>query len=105
MIEDQVNVIDVTDISNPTLLSTYLLNQPYGLGIKDDVLYVGCGADGLKVLDASNATNLTLQNSYNENVVDVIPLSSHLIAVGNNKIIQYSYGPNFTLQLLSEINF
>ena len=104
-IEDQVNVIDVTDISQPTLLSTYLLNQPYGLGIKDDVLYVGCGADGLKVLDASNATNLTLQNSYNENVVDVIPLSSHLIAVGNNKIIQYSYGPNFTLQLLSEINF
>ena len=104
-IEDQVNVIDVTDISQPTLLSTYLLNQPYGLGIKDDVLYVGCGADGLKVLDASNATNLTLQNSYNENVVDVIPLSSHLIAVGNNKIIQYSYGPNFTLQFISEINF
>lgn len=104
-IEDQVNVIDVTDISNPTLLSTYLLNQPYGLGIKDDVLYVGCGADGLKVLDASNATNLTLQNTYNENVVDVIPLSSHLIAVGNNKIIQYNYGPNFTLQFISEINF
>lgn len=104
-IEDQVNVIDVTDISNPTLLSTYLLNQPYGLGIMNDVLYVGCGTEGLKVLDASDSSNLTLQNTYNENVIDVIPLSSHLITVGNNKIIQYNYGPNFTLQLISEINF
>ena len=104
-IEDQVNVIDVTDISNPTLISTYLLNQPYGLGIKDDVLYVGCGSDGLKVLDASNSANLTLQNTYNENVIDVIPMTSHLITVGDNKIIQYNYGPNFTLQLISEINF
>ncbi len=104
-IEDQVNVIDVTDISNPTLLSTYLLNQPYGLGIMNDVLYVGCGTEGLKVLDASNSSNLTLQNTYNENVIDVIPMTSHLITVGNNKIIQYSYGPNFTLQFISEINF
>ena len=104
-IEDQVNVIDVTDISNPTLLSTYLLNQPYGLGIRDGVLYVCCGSEGLKVLDASNSSNLTLQNTYNENLIDVIPLSSHLIAVGNNKIIQYNYGPNFSLQFISEINF
>ena len=104
-IEDQVNVIDVADIANPTLLSTYLLDQPYGLGIKDDVLYVGCGDNGLKVLDASNSANLTLQNTYTENVIDVIPLTSHLIAVGNNKIIQYNYGSNFTLQFISEINF
>jgi hypothetical protein len=104
-IEDQVNVIDITDIANPTLISTYLLNQPYGLGIKNGVLYVCCGSEGLKVFDAANSTNLTLQNSYSSNVTDVIPLDSHLITVGNNQIKQYSYGANFTLEQISVVNF
>jgi hypothetical protein len=104
-IEDQVNVIDVTDIANPTLLSTTLLAQPYGLGIRNGVLYVCCGSNGLKVFNAANSSNLTLQNTYNENVKDVIPLNSHLIVVGTNKIIQYNYGANFTLVPISEISF
>ena len=104
-IEDQVNVIDITDIANPTLISTYLLNQPYGLGIKNGVLYVCCGSEGLKVFDAANSANLTLQNSYSSNVTDVIPLDSHLITVGNNQITQYSYGANFTLEQISVVNF
>lgn len=104
-IEDQINVIDVTDIANPTLLSTTLVGQPYGLGIKDGVLYVCCGSNGLKVYDATNSSNLVLENSYTENLKDVIPLNSHLIAVGTNKIIQYNYGSDFTLIPISEITF
>lgn len=104
-IEDQVNVIDITDIANPTLISTYLLNQPYGLGIKNGVLYVCCGSDGLKVFDASNSASLALQNTYSTNTTDVIPLNSHLIAVGQNQITQYSYGANFSLQPISVVNF
>ena len=103
-IEDQINVINVTDISNPTLLSTYLVSEPYGLGIKDDVLYVGCGNNGLKVFNATNSANLTLENTYQGNVKDIIPLADQLIVIGENTIIQYSYGPNFTLTQLSQIN-
>lgn len=103
-IDDQINVIDVTDIAAPTLLSTYLLDEPYGLGIKNDVLYVGCGNNGLKVFNAVNSANLTLENTYPINVKDIIPLDSHLIVVGNNHITQYSYGPNFTLIPISEID-
>ncbi|WP_298139911.1 hypothetical protein [Flavobacterium sp.] len=104
-IEDQINVIDVTDIASPTLISTTFVGQPYGLGIKDSALYVCCGTNGLKVYDASNSSNLLLENTYIENLKDVIPLDSHLIAVGNNKIIQYNYGPDFTLIPISEITF
>jgi hypothetical protein len=103
-IEDQVNVINVADIANPTLLSTYLLDQPYGLGIKNDVLYVACGDNGLKVFNAVNSANLTLENTYAGHVKDVIPMDSHLIVVGDNTIIQYGYGPNFTLTQLSQID-
>jgi hypothetical protein len=104
-IEDQVNVIDITDMANPTLTSTFLLDGPYGLGHRNNVLYVGCGANGLKVFDATNPAALELENTYADNVTDVIPLSTHLIAVGDNKIIQYSYGENHTLIPLSVLNF
>ena len=104
-IDDQINVIDVSDMANPTLISTTLLAQPYGLGINASVLYVCCGPGGLKVFNAVDSANLVLENSYMENVTDVIPLDSHLIAVGPNKIIQYNYGAGFTLTPLSVVNF
>lgn len=104
-IVDQVNVIDISNISNPSLLSTYVLNQPYGLGVRANTLYVCCGSNGLKVFNATDSSNLVLENSYPDNVTDVIPLATHLIAVGTNKIIQYNYGPDFTLQPLSVLNF
>lgn len=102
-IEDQVNVIDITDISNPTLLSTYFLNQPYGLGIRNDILYV-CANGNLNVFDAASST-LVLENTYADDVKDVIALDSHLIAVGLNKIIQYQYGADFTLTPISTVSF
>ncbi|MCB0443859.1 MAG: hypothetical protein KDC50_07395 [Flavobacterium sp.] len=103
-IEDQVNVIDITTIENPTLISTYLLTQPYGLGIKNNVLYV-CANGNLNVFDATNAADLSLENTYEDDVTDVIALDSHLIAVGTNKIIQYNYGANHSLELMSIVNF
>lgn len=103
-IDDQVNVIDISNINNPTLISTYLLNQPYGLGIKNDVLYV-CADGNLNVFDATNSAELTLENTYEDEVKDVIALETHLIAVGINKIIQYNYGENHTLEVMSVVNF
>ncbi|MBK9328055.1 MAG: hypothetical protein IPM95_01825 [Sphingobacteriales bacterium] len=104
-IEDQVNVIDISDIEHPSLTSTYLLNQPYGLGVRNNTLYVCTGSGGLNVFDAANPAALILKNTYPDDVTDVIPLASHLIAVGSNRIIQYSYGADFTLDPISVVNF
>jgi hypothetical protein len=103
-IADQINVIDITTIQNPTLVSSYLTGQPKGLGVRMNSLYV-CTADGLKVFDATNSSSLVLRNTYQENVHDVIALDTHLIAVGNNKIIQYNYGANFSLHPISTLTF
>lgn len=103
-IEDQVNVIDITNIENPTLISTYLLHQPYGLGIRNNVLYV-CADGNLNVFNATNSAALALENTYEDEVKDVIALDTHLIAVGINKIIQYNYGENHTLEVMSVVNF
>lgn len=104
-IQDQVNVINISNIENPVLQSTYLLHQPYGLGVKDTTLYVCSGDEGLNVFNALDGSNLVLANHYNFNVTDVIPLDSHLILVGPNKVLQMNYGSDFSLTPISEINF
>ncbi len=104
-IEDQVNVIDVADIANPTLTSTYFLEQPYGLGIRNQKLYVCCGNGGIKVFDAQDPSGLELMQSYSGDYRDVIALPTHLIAVGGNTITQFAYGDNFTLTPISTTEF
>ena len=103
-IEDQINVIDVSDISAPVEYSTYFLSSPYGLGIKDQVLYV-CNSEGINVFDAQNPNDIVLENTYGSNSKDVIPLASHLITVGENVINQYNYVDNFGLEFISTIQF
>lgn len=103
-IESQINVIDISNINQPTLSSTYLIDEPFGLGYHNNTLYVCNNENRLNVFDTSN-TELTLENTYEFNVTDVIPLETHLIAVGNQKIIQFSYEDNFELSIISEINF
>lgn len=104
-IEDQINVLDISDINQPTLVSTYLLNEPYGLGYHNNTLYVCSNTEGLAVFDTTDANSLELQHYYDFAVKDVIPLDSHLIAVGNQKIIQFSYENNYQLEVISEVNF
>ncbi|MDB4181023.1 hypothetical protein N9611_02095 [Flavobacteriaceae bacterium] len=103
-IEDQLNVIDISDINSPLEYSTYFLSNPYGLGVRDQILYV-CNDEGISVFDAQNPNNIVLGNTYNTNAKDVIPLSSHLIAVGENVIYQYNYADDFGLELISTIQF
>ncbi len=103
-IEDQINIIDISDIYNPILLSAYLIDNPYGLGVFNNRLYV-CANQSLHVFDATNANLIELKNTYLDEVYDVIPLNTHLIAVGNQKIVQYEYGNNFSLNKISETMF
>ena len=103
-IEDQVNVIDISDINAPVEYSTYFLGSPYGLGVKDQTLYV-CNDDGLNVFNAQNPNSIVLENTYQNIAKDVIPLTTHLIAVGENVIYQYNYVDDFGLELLSTVQF
>lgn len=103
-IEDQINVIDVSDLTNPVEYSTYFLSSPYGLGVRNQVLYV-CNDTGIHVFDAQNPEGIVLKNSYNAPIKDVIPLPSHLIGVGENVIYQYDYTADFGLEVISLLEF
>jgi len=88
----QLEVIDISDKTNPFRATTYEMEEPYGLGIKDNLLFVCDGSFGLKVYDASNTPELTLVDHFEEiETFDVIPLEEVLLMVGGNQLFQYKY--------------
>lgn len=93
--EQEFNQLDIVDISNsqdPQVIKTYEMNNPFGLGIKDNWLFLCDGNEGLKVYDIENTPNLELIDHFsNINTYDVIPLDDKLLMVGNNTLYQYSY--------------
>lgn len=94
----QESVLEVIDISNknyPELVATYPLENPYGLGIKDNLLFVCDGTAGLKVYDRTDPIELTLISSFEDiQAKDVIPLEEVLLMIGDEILYQYEYSEN-----------
>ena len=94
-LESVLEVIDISDKTNPTLAARYNLENPYGLGIKDNMLYVCDGTAGLKLFERETSADLRLVNSLKDiQAKDVIPLEKSLIMIGGNTLYQYEYIEN-----------
>ncbi len=99
--ESGLYIIDVSDLANPELKKFYTMMEPYGLGVKDEKLFICDGAAGLKVFDKTNAEDLQLLNHFEDIITyDVIPLQSSLLMIGDNILYQYEYLDD-QIQLLS----
>ncbi len=101
--ESGLFIVDISDIQNPELAVQYPMDGPYGLGVKDEKLFVCDGDSGLKVYDKTDVNDLVELNHF-ENIVtfDVIPLENHLIMVGDGVLYQYEYLDN-DIKLISQI--
>lgn len=101
--ESGLFIVDISEISNPTLKISYPLDGPYGLGIKDEKLFVCDGTSGLKVYDKTNVENLVSLNHFkNINTFDVIPMNENLLMVGEDVLYQYEYLEN-DIKLISTL--
>ena len=90
--ESVLEVIDISNKFNPQLVATYILVNPYGLGLKDDLLFVCDGTAGLKIFDKSNPLDIQLLTQYNDiQSKDVIPLENSLLIIGDETLYQYEY--------------
>lgn len=79
---NQMDVVDISNIFNPTLVKSYPLTNPHGLDKDGNFIYVCDGKAGLKVLDATNVRNVTLKKT--------IPMSETYDVVCLNKIAYVS---------------
>lgn len=101
--ESGLFIIDISNIFEPVLKVSYAMDGPYGLGIKEEKLFVCDGDSGLKVYDKTNVDDLiTLNHFENINTFDVIPLNDNLLMVGDGVLYQYTYLEN-DIALLSTL--
>ncbi len=90
---NQLELVDVTDPAQPYSIDFVDMNNPAGLGLDGDYLFVTDGAAGIKVFDVSDPYNegAVLINSIPVNVFDVILLDGLMIAVGEENLYQFDY--------------
>jgi hypothetical protein len=90
-----VNALEILDISNPnnpTLIANYPMISPYGLGIDGNLLFICEGSSGLKVYDITNEQQIQLRKEVNDiDAYDVIPKDGILTLTGEEGIFQYRY--------------
>lgn len=104
---NQLDVIDISDLSNPKLLITYPMTNPHGLGIDNGTLFICEGKAGLKVFNATDIYKITknMLAYYGDfDAFDVIPYNNNLIMIGNDGLYQFDYTDPENIKLLSTIN-
>lgn len=84
---NQLDVIDISDISNPTNVYSIELSSPKGLGISGDLLFV-CN-NGIQIYDLSNPEQPILVGTESVYAYDVIPIDNMLISVSETGIFIY----------------
>jgi hypothetical protein len=104
---NQLEVVDIQNLSNPHKIAEYPMTNPHGLGIRDEILFICDGRDGLKVYDASNVLTIgqnMIKHYSNINAFDVIPYGNKkLLMIGANGLLQFDYTDINNIQLLSTI--
>jgi hypothetical protein len=93
-----VNRLDVVECSTGytkyTLVNSYDLTEPYGLGIDNNTLFICDGKAGLKVYDATDKRNIDrhlLASFPSIQAYDVIPVNGYLFMIGSDGFYLYDY--------------
>ena len=101
---DQLDIIDITDLMAPTLIKSYAMQGPYGLGIDGTTLFLCDGVAGLKIYDVSSDESIVLLEHFPGNdTFDVIMMGGVALVIGPDGLRQYDYSDTSNIQLLSSI--
>lgn len=104
--QSQLQVVNISNLVNPYLVSSYPLVNPYGLGIDNGTLFICDGTDGLKIYDARNPNRISdnLLAHYKQiNTLDVIPHQNIAMMIGSDGLFQYDYSDLKNIKLLSKL--
>jgi hypothetical protein len=103
---NQLEVIDISNLTTPTLVKTCAMTGPYGLGIDNGTLFVCDGTSGLRVLDARDVTKVCdkqLASYSNIHALDIIPYQGIAMMIGEDGLYQYDYTNPADIKLLSTL--
>ncbi|MBL0744727.1 LVIVD repeat-containing protein [Chryseolinea lacunae] len=101
---NQLDVVNIKDPMHVSVVGSYALTEPYGLGIDGGLLFVCEGDHGLTLLDVSEPLNAKIIKHYPDyHAYDVIPNHGTLILTGNDGVAQYDYTDKNAMKKLSLI--
>lgn len=102
---NQLDIVDIKDLTKPVLLKSYAMQEPFGLGIDGSTLFICDGVAGLKVFDATDYNNLQVKSFMNDfRTYDIIPLGKNALVIGPDGFYQYDYSNPADMKLLSKIS-
>ena len=89
---NHLEVVDISDLSNPVLHKAYEMENPHGLSINGDCLFITEGDFGLKFFDAQDVDNIELVDQIEaQHSIDAITLGEILMVIGRDGFYQYTY--------------
>lgn len=105
---NQLDVVDISDLSNPSLMATYPMHHPIGLSVVDEWLYLCDDDQGLKIFDREPMEDIgngpvhTLQQL---SAIDIIALPQKDLAlvIGLDGLHQYDISNRSEPRFLSLI--
>ena len=103
---NQMDVVDISSLTNPFLVDSYQLDNPHGLSIRGDDLYLCDGRSGLRVLDIENVESISeIERKDNFDAYDAIsiPNKEVLLVVGKNGLFQFDVSNSSDLRQISSI--
>ncbi|MCC6817852.1 MAG: hypothetical protein IT245_03045 [Bacteroidia bacterium] len=100
-----LNIYDVKSPSNSIWINSINLEEPYGLGIKDDLLFICQGTKGLHVYNWDiNTQSVSFRHSYPDiHAFDVIVNGNTLIVTADNGLFQFDISSKDNIIYLSKL--
>lgn len=101
---NELRIYDVSDIENPEFLESIWMENPKGLGIDDDHLFICDGYNGLVVFNLTDPVNpVRLHHFPGFTSYDLITRNGLLIVIAQDQLLQFDYTDIENMRLLSSI--
>ena len=102
-VDNQMNILDISDVTEPALINTLPMQAPSGLSVRGERLYVCDGVAGLKTFDLGDPANpVVIDVVPGVDCYDVIATDNLLLVISNDGLAQYDLTTGKPL-LLSEL--
>lgn len=102
---NQLDVINVQNLLNPSLVKTYPMTSPTGLSKDGNLLFICDGKSGVKLYNVADPANLRLLNRIDsKEPYDIIAGNNKALVVAKDGIYQYDYSNINNIRQLSVIS-
>ncbi len=101
---NQLDVINVKNLTSPQLIKTYSLKGPKGLSKDGSILFICDANEGLKLFNAADASNIvSIKTIGGFEAHDVIAWQGYAIVVANDGLYMIDYQDINNVKLVSKM--